>query len=135
MNVTASVEGNPEAVLIRSVVPYFGTGKLYELVKTRSRRRGLPESYDELSEKQKLTLTNGPGKLCTAMGLSREDNGVDMTNNEKLFVQDDGIHVRNIEKTTRVGIDYAEEAALYPWRFVAHGLVYPEKTEDRKSVV
>ena len=31
MNITASVEGNPEAVLIRSVVPYFGTGKLYEL--------------------------------------------------------------------------------------------------------
>ena len=133
-NITASVYGNPEAVLIRSVVPYFGVEKLYELVKTRSRRRGLPESYDELSEKQKLTLTNGPGKLCTAMGLSREDNGVDMTNNEKLFVQDDGIHVGNIEKTTRVGIDYAEEAALYPWRFVAHGLVYPEKTEKIKSL-
>lgn len=134
MNITASVYGNPEAVLIRSVVPYFGVEKLYELVKTRSRRRGLPESYDELSEKQKLTLTNGPGKLCTAVGLSREDNGVDMTNNEKLFVQDDGIHVGNIEKTTRVGIDYAEEAALYPWRFVAHGLVYPEKTEKIKSL-
>ena len=127
MNITASVEGNPEAVLIRSVVPYFGIDKLYELVRARSRRRGLPESYDELSEKHKLKLTNGPGKLCTAMGLSREDNGVDMTNNEKLFVQDDGIHVRNIEKTTRIGIDYAEEAALYPWRFVAHDLVYPEK--------
>ena len=127
MNITANAEGNPEAVLIRSVVPYFGIDKLYELVRARSRRRGLPESYDELSEKQKQKLTNGPGKLCNAMGLSREDNGVDMTNNEKLFVQDDGIHVGNIEKTTRIGIDYAEEAALYPWRFVAHGLVYPEK--------
>ena len=50
MNVTASVEGNPEAVLIRSVVPYFGTGKLYELVKTRAGDADCPRATTSLAK-------------------------------------------------------------------------------------
>lgn len=124
MNITANFEGNPEAVLIRSVVPIYGKEKLYELVKHGSKRRQLPDKFCDLSEKEKLNLSNGPGKLCIAMGLNRKHNCIDLVKSDELFVQDDGIRVEDIARKKRVGIDYAEEAAEYPWRFIANSLIF-----------
>lgn len=130
MNITAAGEGNPEAVLIRSVAPYFGTDKLYELVKAGSRRKRLPENLSCLDEKELLSFTNGPGKLCIAMGLSRENDKTDLVSDSALYVSDCGITAAESCRSTRVGIDYAEEAALYPWRFTAVRLAYPESLQN-----
>lgn len=63
-------------------------------------------------------LADGPGKLCIAMGITRADNDVDMTESPVFYVTE-GISVDSskICAAKRIGIDYAEEAADYLWRF------------------
>ena len=63
-------------------------------------------------------LADGPGKLCIAMGITRADNDVDMTESNGFYVTE-GIAVKPsvIHAAKRIGIDYAEEAAEYLWRF------------------
>ena len=51
------------------------------------------------------------------MGITREQNGMDMTSGN-FFVRDDGWRADRILELPRVGIDYAEEAAQFPWRFL-----------------
>lgn len=128
MNITAADEGNPEAVLIRSVAPYFGEDKLYELVRAKSRRKHLTEDVSHLDGKELCSFVNGPGKLCIAMGLSRENDKADLVSDNTLYVSDCGITASESRRKPRVGIDYAGEAALYPWRFIAEELAYPEST-------
>ncbi|MGN1409078.1 MAG: DNA-3-methyladenine glycosylase [Eubacteriales bacterium] len=119
MNITANECGIPEAVLIRAVYPVFGEDKLYELVKKHSRRRNLPDSIEGMTEKEKYALTDGPGKLCIALGISRELDRCDMVGSGEFFVQDDGIKPKNVVRSKRIGIGYAGEAADYLWRFSA----------------
>lgn len=119
MNITANEVGIPEAVLIRAVYPLFGEDEMYELVKKHSRRRKLPEKIAGMTEREKYALTDGPGKLCIALGISRELDKCDMVDSGEFFVQDDGIKPKNIVRSKRIGIDYAGEAADYLWRFVA----------------
>lgn len=66
----------------------------------------------------KKHLADGPGKLCIAMGITRKDNDVDMVNSPEFYVTE-GIEVspEEIKAGKRIGIDYAEEAADYLWRF------------------
>lgn len=61
-------------------------------------------------------LTNGPGKLCMALSLDRSLNGTDLCGNQ-LYFAESTTEKFNIITTKRVGIDYAEEARDYPWRF------------------
>ncbi|RLG46757.1 MAG: DNA-3-methyladenine glycosylase, partial [Thermoproteota archaeon] len=58
-----------------------------------------------------------------AMGIGMELNGTDMTG-DRLFIEDIGYHPREIVQTTRIGVDYAEEDALKPWRFYIKGNMY-----------
>ena len=52
------------------------------------------------------------------MGITRADNDVDMTKSGSFYVTE-GIPVESgqIRAGKRIGIDYAEEAADYLWRF------------------
>lgn len=118
MNITAATEGNPEAVLIRCVMPEGDLQGILDNVRRASRRRNLPESARDLTPADLYSLTNGPGKLCNAMGITRQLNGVDMTSGA-FTVLDEGWRALEILTLPRVGIDYAEEAALFPWRFSA----------------
>ncbi|MBQ2724164.1 MAG: DNA-3-methyladenine glycosylase [Clostridia bacterium] len=116
MNITASTDGNPEAVLIRCVMPEGDTQGILDNVRGTSRRKKLPVCAEDLSPAELYGLTNGPGKLCNAMGITRGLNGTDMTTGD-FTVIDEGWRAREILMLPRVGIDYAEEAAKYPWRF------------------
>lgn len=118
MNITANVKDVPEAVLIRSVLPAWGLDLLLENVRTANRRKNLPESVDDMTAAELFSLANGPGKLCNAFAISRAQNGLDMLA-EDLFVRDDGYVPVEILRAPRIGIDYAGEAAAYPWRFTA----------------
>ena len=118
MNITASTDGNPEAVLIRCAMPEGDTQGILDNVRVTSRRKNLPERAEELSPAELFGLTNGPGKLCNAMGITRGLNGTDMTYGN-FVVMDEGWTAQEILTLPRVGIDYAEEAAAFPWRFTA----------------
>jgi len=63
-------------------------------------------------------LSDGPGKMCIAMGITRADNDIDMVKSSSFYVTE-GIAVSSekILAGKRIGIDYAEEAADYLWRF------------------
>ena len=75
----------------------------------------MPEHYPASLKKH---LADGPGKLCIAMGITRADNDMDMVESNTFYVTE-GIPVRKkqIKAGKRIGIDYAEEAADYLWRF------------------
>ena len=106
-NVVTADVGVPQAVLIRAAEPLEG---LEEMALNR-----FQTAYGKLSARQKIQLTNGPGKLCLAMGIERKANGEDLCG-DSLYLEDDGF---TFEAATdkRIGIGYAEEAADFPYRF------------------
>lgn len=110
-NVTVGREGDPQAVLIRGVEPLENKNFMWEKRKV----------------KKEKDISNGPGKLTKALGITREDNGADLTAGENLWLEDDGYKVKDIVETTRIGIDYAEEDALKPWRFYIKDSIFVSK--------
>ncbi len=127
MNITANEDGNPEAVLIRDVYPVGGADAMYESYLAKGRRKTtVPKPFESLSDKEVFSLTNGPGKLCISMQIDRTldtwnmafENSVNHDGSAHgFFVRDDGYRVPEIVRSPRIGIDYAGEAAAYPWRF------------------
>jgi len=83
-------------------------------------------AYGELNNYQRKNLTNGPGKLCMAFNIDRSLDKEDLCG-DRLFVEEDGFDKFNIVETTRIGIDYAEEAIFYPYRFYIEGNPYVSK--------
>lgn len=118
MNITANVAGNAEAVLIRAVMPCGGEEHILRNFRASSRRKNLPDDISQITQAELFKLTNGPGKLCLAMAIGAAENRADMLS-EDLFVRDDGWRAETIIRSPRIGIDYAGEAAEYPWRFTA----------------
>jgi DNA-3-methyladenine glycosylase len=104
VNMTAgAVPGKPEAVLIRALEPVEGQ----ELM---AKRRGNPKGKATI-------LTNGPGRLCMALGVTKAQYGADLTV-PPFFVKDgESLESQDIVETARVGIDYAAEWVGKPWRF------------------
>ena len=103
-NVTVGlVPGKPEAVLMRALEPVEG-------IEIMSKRR--PEAKGSI-----IKLANGPGKLCTAMGLSKKQNGADICA-LPFYIRDAALEPeKDISIGTRIGVDYAGEWKNKPWRF------------------
>jgi DNA-3-methyladenine glycosylase len=103
-NVTSgSLVGKPEAILVRAFEPIEGVDLMI-------RRRSSARS-------RIVSLANGPSKLCIAMGISKKQNGTDLSV-PPLFI-DTGVTIneKQVIQTTRVNVDYAEEWKHLPWRF------------------
>lgn len=100
-NVTASIKDNPEAVLIRALEPLDNKDLMLKIRKV----------------KREKDIANGPGKLTKALGITSDDNNIDLTLGKNIWIEDDGYVPNKITETTRVGIDYAEEFKDKPWRF------------------
>lgn len=111
-NTVTREEGTPQAVLIRAVEPIEGVNSMAQ--------NRFKKPYDQLSKSQIKNLTNGPGKLCGALLIDKTQNGEDLCGN-KLYIEEGGNEEFNIISAKRVGIDYAEEAKDYPWRFYIEG--------------
>lgn len=110
LNFVTEAEGEPAAVLLRAGIPTPECGDAIA-----HNRFGRPLAG--LTAYQRKNFLNGPGKLCRGLRLSRAQNGVDLTGDE-LFVWDAGeAPPAHINAGPRVGIDYAEEAIDFPWRF------------------
>lgn len=112
LNIVTGRQGSGQAVLIRAGEPLEG---LDLMVKNR-----FYKNYKDLSSYQKKNLTNGPGKLAQALGIDRSYNGIDILG-EKIYLEDDDYSDFEIEKSKRIGIDYAEEARDYLYRFYIKG--------------
>jgi DNA-3-methyladenine glycosylase (3mg) len=107
-NTVTREEGTPQAVLIRAVEPIDGLNLM-------SQNR-FKKEYNQLTKSQMKSLTNGPGKLCGALLIDKTQNGEDLCGNN-LYIEEGDNEKFNIISAKRVGIDYAEEAKDYPWRF------------------
>ncbi|MEO1713124.1 MAG: DNA-3-methyladenine glycosylase, partial [Bacteroidota bacterium] len=65
-------------------------------------------------------LTAGPGVMSKALGIHKSMTGSSLVNPESsMYIEDRGIRIspKEIIASPRVGIDYAEECAAWPWRF------------------
>lgn len=107
-NVVVNKKGTPQAVLVRAVEPMDG--------KDWMAQKRFGTSYETLTKSQRKNLTNGPGKLCKACSIDRNLNGMDLCSNE-LYIEEGIEEEFDVVTTKRVGIDYAEEAKDFPWRF------------------
>ncbi len=63
---------------------------------------------------------SGPGRLTRALKVDKTLNARPLTKASGLWVEDRGVTIadKDIKKTPRIGIAYAGEYALKPWRFV-----------------
>ena len=89
----------PHAVLIRAVEPLEG-------IELMASRRGIAATRKE--------LTNGPGKLCRAFAIDRENYGADLTRGPLHLLP--GSPTRAV-RSPRIGVDYAGAWAERPYRF------------------
>jgi DNA-3-methyladenine glycosylase len=105
-NVVTGPEDLPHVVLVRAVEPEEG-------IDLMRRRRPV---------KKERELTDGPGKLCRALGIDGGYNGEDLTG-RRIWIEETGARFADgeIASGPRVGIDYAGEDALKPWRLWVRG--------------
>ncbi len=100
-NVVTNVRNIPHAVLIRAVEPVEGIDIM------RQRRRGQSDH----------NLTNGPGKLCIALGIDRRLDAADLLDQEVWLEEGWQVSRSKVATGARIGIDYAQEWVEKPWRF------------------
>lgn len=115
-NVISGKENEGEGVLLRALEP------LNEFEYLAQKR--FNQSYDELTKAKKKLLTNGPSKLCMAFSIDKEENYTKLYEDGDFYIEDGDNESFDIVETKRVGIDYAEEAVDFPWRFYIKGNNY-----------
>lgn len=112
LNVVSGTAGNPQAVLIRAIEPTEGIELMLE-------RRKM--------EKLAPRITAGPGALSQALGIDKQLNAKVLSDNE-IWIEDRlGYADEEIVATTRIGVSYAQEHALWPFRFYLKGNKYVSK--------
>jgi DNA-3-methyladenine glycosylase len=102
-NVITGPQNDPKAILIRAGEPISGVEKMLE-------RRGM--------ERPEKRLTTGPGSLAKAMGIQANHNGLPLNGEVFGIYHSEEIVPMEIHATPRIGIDYAGEDALLPYRFI-----------------
>ena len=102
-NVVTNKKNIPEAVLIRSIKPVEGT----EIILRRGKKKNLTDN-----------ICCGPGTITQAMGIKTMHTGTLLTGN-LIWLEDRGIkyNENEIKKNSRIGVNYAGDDALLPYRF------------------
>ncbi|WP_426667547.1 DNA-3-methyladenine glycosylase [Mucilaginibacter sp. McL0603] len=113
LNIVTSVEGQPHAILIRAIEPTTGIDIML------ARRNMLT---------LKPNITAGPGSVAKALGINRKLNGISLQS-EALWIEDKGLSFSDdqIAAVPRIGVAYAGEDALLPYRFYVKGNIYVSK--------
>jgi len=104
LNIVTEHEGFPAAVLIRAIQPVQGA--------------------DTISARRQGRDTFGPGKLTQALGITKSENGVDVTNTTGGLWIESGVAVAesHLVNGPRVGLNKTPEPWLSrPWRILVKG--------------
>ena len=109
-NVVTNFHEVPHAILIRALDPIEGVREM--LLRTSKKK------LDD-------TLTRGPGNVSKALGIFTRHSGLSLSG-DQIFIADDGgtFSKKEIAASPRVGVDYAGEDALLPYRFYVKGNPY-----------
>ena len=112
-NVVTGPEGEGNAVLIRALEPVTG-------INLMQRRR---------NTKLLRSLCSGPGKVCQALGITKNEYGLDLcaADSPLRLIRYRHIPEAQIVATPRINVAYAEEAAAWPWRFYVKDNLYVSK--------
>ena len=112
-NVVTSVDGQPHAILIRAIQPTEGIEEML---------------YRRNMVALKPNITQGPGSVAKALGISRAINAISLQS-DTLWIEDRGLTFTDeeIAAVPRVGVDYAGEDAFLPYRFYVKGNPYVSK--------
>jgi len=105
-NAVTREEGHGSAVLVRAVEPVSG------LPLMRARRSAARREVD---------VTNGPGKLCQALGIDRSLDGLPLTKRPLRILEGPLVDDAAVEVTARIGIT---QAADWPLRWLVRGNPY-----------
>lgn len=107
-NVVTNRPETPHAVLIRALEPIKGIDVMLE-------RTG-KKKFDH-------TLTKGPGNVSKALGISfKQHSGLSLSGKQLFIAEDDfTLNKKDIVASPRIGVDYAGEDALLPYRFFIKG--------------
>ncbi len=109
LNVSCLPDGVPGCVLFRALQPVTG-------IEEMAAARGVTLTRESDLKK----ISSGPGRLCEAMGITRQrDNGKNLVRAESdLQLVDDGYRVGRVTVTSRIGITKSVE---HPLRFLIAG--------------
>ena len=109
-NIVTNKKDKPNAILIRALEPLAGI----ETMLLRSYK--IEHGYD---------LTRGPGNVAKALAIHTKHSGLNLQS-EELYIADDGKRYDedNLLATARIGVDYAGEDALLPYRYILKGNKY-----------
>lgn len=107
-NVVTNKKEVPDAVLIRGIIPLKNKKWIFQRISERSLKNG---------------VLNGPGKVTKALGINKSLNGVSLLGNQ-IWIEDDGIFIpqNDVLVGPRIGVDYAGEDALLPYRFLVKNI-------------
>ena len=116
LNFVTGPEGEASAILVRGCVPVHNVDAVA--------RRRFGVAADKLSAYQRKNFMNGPGKLCKGLSIDRTLNALPL-GSDALYLAHElpefGLERRPdglpFHTGKRIGIDYAEEAIDFPWRF------------------
>jgi len=117
-NVTTGPLGEASAVLIRALKPLNGIPEMLN-------RRGM--------SKLEPKLTAGPGNLTKALGIGMVNNSLELIENNQLWIESfESIPKSKVGSSSRIGVDYAQEDALLPWRFYLKDSIWVSKLKSWK---
>lgn len=103
-NVVTGKENFGEAVLLRAIEPIRG---IEILALNRYQKTNI-------SDKELINLTNGPGKICKAFKIDLKENGTNLTSNNLFIAENPDDEKIEIKSSQRIGISKSKEL---PWRF------------------
>jgi DNA-3-methyladenine glycosylase len=101
-NIVTNEAEKADAILVRAIEPLEGIATMQERRKTTNHYK----------------LTSGPALLTQALGITTAHYGLDLQG-DSIWIEDRGLLVlqEEIVASPRIGVAYAGEDALLPWRF------------------
>lgn len=112
-NIVTNIRDIPHAVLLRGIQPMEGVKFMESRIGKTYRGAG---------------FSDGPGKAAKALGIRVTDTGKSLLGNN-IWIEDKGVTVSDdlVQIGPRIGIPYANEHALLPYRFLMKRQSEPKK--------
>ena len=109
-NVVTNAADTPNAILIRGIEPVKGINVMLQRMH---------------KEKSDYSVGRGPGNVSKTLGITTAHTGVSLLGSD-IFIADDGVIYKRSQviASPRIGVDYAAEDALLPYRFYIKGNPY-----------